>query len=87
MKKALACSLKVSDKGGRVGIWEDGLLVPTVKACTMLTRYLITGLPLRSEPAQEKWFQVEQSAHISPFGFVGWLYLKHLLGVMTSSFW
>ena len=53
----------------------------------MLTRYLITGLPLRSEPAQEKWFQVEQSANISPFGFVGWLYLKHLLGVMTSSFW
>ena len=37
--------------------------------------------------AQEKWFQVEPSTHISPFGFVGWLYLKHLLDVMTSSFW
>ena len=65
----------------------DGLLVPPGKACTMLTSYLITGESLVSEPAQEMWFQIEPSAHISPFGFVGWLYLKHLLDVMTSSFW
>ena len=28
----------------------------------------------------EKWFQVEPSAHISPFGFVGWLYFEALVG-------
>ena len=42
----------------------------------MLTGYLITGEPLVSELAQEKWFQIEPSAHISPFGFVGWLYFR-----------
>ena len=38
--------------GGRQGPKEiDGLLVPKDKAYTLLTGELITGLPLRSEPA------------------------------------
>ena len=55
----------------------DGLLVPPGKAYMLLTDHLITGLPLRSEPAQNKWtvVQVEPSIHISLIGFVGWLYL------------
>ena len=47
---------------------------------------MITGLPLRSEPTQEKWFQVNLSKHKSLCGLVGWLYLKHFLDVMTSLF-
>ena len=31
---------------------------PPGKACSLLTDHLITGYPLRSEFAQEKWFQV-----------------------------
>ena len=39
-------------KGGRVGPKEIvGLLVSQGKAYTLLTGELITGLPLRSEPA------------------------------------
>ena len=53
----------------------------------MLIGYLNTGVPLLSKLAQVKWFQGEPSAHISPFGLVGWLDLKHLLDVMTSLFW
>ena len=34
----------------------DGLLVPPGKASKLLTDHLITGKPLKSEPAQEKWF-------------------------------
>ena len=50
-------------KGGRVEIWVpthwdqekiDGLLVRLGKASNLLTEHLITGLPLMSEPAQEK---------------------------------
>ena len=48
-----------------MGIWTpvhwglgviDGLLVPPGKASKLLTDRLITGKPLKSEPAQEKWF-------------------------------
>ena len=42
----------------------DELLVPPGKAATLLTDSLITGLPIRSEPAQEKWFQVKPTFHI-----------------------
>ena len=36
----------------------DGVLVPQQgKAYTLLTDHLITGQPLRSESAQEKWFK------------------------------
>ena len=35
----------------------DGLLAPPGKASTLLTDHLIIGLPLWSEPAQEKWFR------------------------------
>ena len=34
----------------------EGLLVPPGKACLLLADHLITGLPLRSDLAQEKWF-------------------------------
>ena len=34
----------------------DELLVPPGKASAQLTDHLITGKPLGSEPAQEKWF-------------------------------
>ena len=34
----------------------DGLLVPPGKAYSLLTDHLITGKPLRFEPAQENWF-------------------------------
>ena len=40
----------------------DGLLVSPGKASSLLTDYLITGYPLRSELAQEKWFQ-SQTLH------------------------
>ena len=36
---------------------ENGLLVSPDKASTLLTGHLITGYPLRSEPASEKWFK------------------------------
>ena len=48
-----------------MGIWApahwglgemDGLLVPPGKAAKLLTGHLITGQPLKSEPAQERWF-------------------------------
>ena len=62
------------------------MLVPPGKACSLLTDNQITGSLLRSELAQEKWFQVnfKPFIHISLCGFVGWLYVKHLLDVMTS---
>ena len=64
------------------------LCLQAKKACSLLTDDLITGSLLRSELAQEKWFQVKASAPISLFGLVGWLlYFKHLFDVMTSSFW
>ena len=49
----------------------DGLLVSPGKASLLLTDHLITGYPLRSELAQEKWFQVKP---ISLFGLVGWIF-------------
>ena len=58
----------------------DGLLVSPGKASSLLTDHLITGYPLRSERAQEKWFQVKPSTPISlstpisPFGLVGWIF-------------
>ena len=66
----------------------DGLLVPPGKACSLLYNHL-TGLPLRSELAREKWFQSKPSTHISFRGFLGWLYfiINHLLDVVTFSFW
>ena len=42
-----------------------GLPTPPGKAYTLLTGHLITGKPLRSEPAQEKWFQVKPSKRMS----------------------
>ena len=40
-----------------LGLGEiGGLLVPPGKASNLLTDHLITGSPLMSEPAQEKWF-------------------------------
>ena len=61
----------------RVGILgpskeKDGVPVPPGKTSTLPTDHLITD-------AQEKWF-----IHKSLIGFVGWLYFKHLLDVMTS---
>ena len=35
----------------------DGLLVLPGKTYTLLTDHLITGKPIRFEPAQEKWFR------------------------------
>ena len=55
----------------------DGLLVPPGKAYTQLTDHMIPGYPLRSEPVQEKWFQVKTSIHISLVGFFGWIYFKY----------
>ena len=49
----------------------DGLFVSPGKACSLLTDHLITGKPLRSELAKEKWFQVKPSTHISLCGFDG----------------
>ena len=48
----------------------------TGKAYTLLTGHLITGWPLKSEPAQEKWIQVKPSIHRSLIGLVGWLYFE-----------
>ena len=39
---------------------------------TLLTDHLITGYPLRSELAQEKWFKVKPSIPISLF-WLGWM--------------
>ena len=51
----------------------DGLLVPPGKAAD----HLNTGEPLKSKPAQEKWFSQIQSNH--PYtcliGLPGWFYL------------
>ena len=52
----------------------DGLLVSPGKASLLLTDHLITGYLLRSELAQEKWFQVKPSIPISLFGLVGWIF-------------
>ena len=52
----------------------DGLHVSPGKASLLLTDHLITGYPLRSELAQEKWFQVKPSIPISLFGLVGWIF-------------
>ena len=37
----------------------DGLIVPPGEVYALLD----TGKPLRSEPAQEKWFQIKPSIH------------------------
>ena len=47
--------------------------LPPGKAYTLLTDHLITSQSLRSEPAQEMWFQVKPSIHISLSGLLGWL--------------
>ena len=65
----------------------DRLLVPPGKAYMLLTDHLITGQLLKSEPAQEKWFQVKPSIYISLSGLLGYLYLKHFFKVMTTFFW
>ena len=49
------------------------------KASSLLTDHLITGYPLRSKLAQEKWFQVKPSIHISLFYLNGWI-LQALVG-------
>ena len=69
---ALVCVEPVR-KGGRVGIWApaywglgeiDGLLVPPGKASKLLADHLITGKPLKSEPAQGKWSSQAIYKHI-----------------------
>ena len=52
----------------------DGLLVPPGKASKLMTDNLITGYPLKSEPAQENGL-VFAPIHISGIGLLGWLYL------------
>ena len=52
----------------------DGLLVSPGKASLLLTDHLITGYPLRSELALEKWFQVKPSIPISLSGLVRWIF-------------
>ena len=61
----------------------NGLLVQSGKAYMLPTDHLITGKPLRSEPAKKEWFQVKPS-NICVIGLVGWLYLKPFLEVITS---
>ena len=58
--------------------------MPLDKSYKLLTDHMITGLQLKSRPAQEKWF-VKPSIHvyISLIDLVGWLYKKQLLDVMT----
>ena len=65
----------------------DGLLVPPGKDYTLLTDHLSTGKPLCFEPAQEKWFKSNHPYIFSFCGLLKWLYFKHLLDVMASSFW
>ena len=53
-------------------------------ASKLLTDHLIIGLPLKSEPVQEKWFS--QTIHTyKPFLFA-WvvIFMKHILNVMES---
>ena len=64
----------------------DGLLVSPGKASLLLTDHLITGYPLRSELAQEKWFQVKPSIPISLFGLVGWIF-QALVGCKSPIKW
>ena len=52
----------------------DGLIVPPGKASNLLNDHLITGLPLMSGSAQEKWFSQTHPYICSHIGFVGWLY-------------
>ena len=46
---------------------EDGLLLPPVKACLLLTGHMTTEQPLWFEPAHEIWFQVDPSI---PDGYI-----------------
>ena len=61
--------------GGLPNNWDVFLLSFFV----ILTDHLITGKPLRSEPAQEKWF-VKSSIYMVPFFLLGWLHLKAHFG-------
>ena len=49
----------------------DGLPVPPGKATNLLTNHLITGFPLMSEPAQEKWFS--QTIHTYKPYWLSWV--------------
>ena len=60
----------------------NGLLEPPAKVSTLPTDHLITGQPLMSYSAQEKWFKSNQ-----PYISALLVYLKLLFDVMTSSFW
>ena len=53
----------------------DGLLLPPGIAYTLLTDHLITGYPLRSEPAEEKWV-LKPCIQTSLRRLLGWLYLR-----------
>ena len=57
----------------------DGLLVPPGKAAKLLTDHLITGQPLKSEPAQEMWFS--QTFHTYMPYWLSWvvIFMKHIL--------
>ena len=50
----------------------------------LLTDHLITGEPLMSEPAQEKWFS--QTIHTYKPYWLCWvvIFMKGILSVMTS---
>ena len=76
-----------------MGIWAlahwglgeiDGLLVSPGKASKLLTDYLITCEPLKSEPAQEMWFS--QTIHTYKPYWLIWvvIFMRHILSVMIS---
>ena len=78
---------------GRLGIWTPahwdlgeigGLLVPPGKASKLSTDHVITGNPLRSEPAQEKWFSLTIHAYKLYWFARMVIFMKHILSVMTS---
>ena len=80
------CSLPKAPRApAHWGLGEiDGLFVPPGKASKLLTDHLITGKPLKSEPAQKKWFSQTIHAY-KPYWFA-WVVvsMKHILSVMTS---
>ena len=76
----LLASMQVTTDKGQglgprpLGLREiDGLHVPPGKAYTLPTDHLITGKPLRSQPAQERWFHIKSCMHLSFSGLLGWL--------------
>ena len=50
----------------------------------LLADHVITGFTAQVLACPGKVVQVKSTIHMSLVGLVGWLYLKHLLDVMTS---